>query len=82
MGVQVFQHPLVVIAAVALLGGAPVAANAQPVKPPAGEGETKPTPAGASTTQVDSSYVLGDGDSIAISLVGRNDLNSRVRVST
>lgn len=82
MGAQVFQHPLVAIAVVALLGGAPSAANAQQVKPPTVEGETKSIPAGASTTQVDSSYIVGDGDSVAIGLVGRNDLNSRVRVST
>lgn len=78
MGATVFRYPFAVFAVAVLLGGAPIAAGAQPAK----EGETKSSPAVSSTAQVDSSYVLGQGDSVAISLVGRNDLNSRVRVST
>jgi len=72
---------------VALVMGVSTVAYAQPQELPtapaaAGATSAPPPAVPALNAPVDSSYVLGIGDVVAIALVGRNDLNSRVRVST
>lgn len=51
------------------------AAASSPKSPPAAPGAVAPAP-------VDSSYLLGFGDIVEVSLVGRADFGSRARVST
>lgn len=84
-----FRSSLIAIVLAASAASLPLSALAQGARPGApapaassAEPQNAPAAAPAPATPVDSSYVLGAGDSIAISLVGRNDLNSRVRVST
>jgi polysaccharide biosynthesis/export protein len=78
-------HLLPLVAALVL--GASTATYAQPEQPSAappaaGASTAAPPPVPALNAPLDSSYILGEGDAIAISLIGRNDLNARVRVST
>ncbi len=76
------------LVAVLFFGAIPIgpSAIAQPVPGGAGQAEaSKPAMAASGTTQVapvDSSYLLGFGDVVEVSLVGRADFGSRARVST
>lgn len=68
----------------ALLGAVAADASAQPAEPPPAPAATAsvPDPANpdAAAPVVDSSYLLGPGDVVEISLVGRSDFSSRARV--
>ena len=84
------QALLRLIFAVAIVCAAPLGAQArQPGAAPAGAASrpggpespaASPTAPAAPTAPVDSSYVLGSGDVVELSLVGRNDFGGRVRV--
>ncbi len=86
MRFEVLRFPLLLAALVALVAGVSTVAIAQQEpQPQGGPAASAPAPAPvapAINAPVDSSYILGSGDVIAIALVGRNDLNARVRVST
>ena len=67
-----------------LLLTAPASALAQVKPAPSTSPTATPTPTATTpqATAVDSSYLLGPGDVVEISLVGRADFGSRARVST
>jgi polysaccharide export outer membrane protein len=60
------------------VGGGPIGSISAPSTP----ATASPTPAAQPSAPVDSSYLLGSGDVVELSLVGRGDFGGRARVNT
>lgn len=78
---KVFIRTLLGLSAFLLVAG--VAYAQAPEQPPQATAvQSQPQASAAPAAPVDSSYILGAGDVVEVSLVGRGDYTQRVRVST